>query len=152
MAVNIKLGIGVFFAGALAVWVVVLASGLRLDQVEADVPGPRTFKEVAQIATELGLYYRNADPYSTFDEDVMKRLVVSDRPLTSLRAIDLRFKPGDCRWGGTAAVTLDRAHVFDHYLASDAYAYRNWVARWGDFFLFGDPTLIRRLSEHKSGS
>jgi hypothetical protein len=143
-----KLGIGVFLVGALALCMVVLAGGLRLHDVEPDVPGPRSLKEVAQIANELGLYYRSDIYARPFDDSVYYRLVVSDRPLTFERVNELRFNRGEPCWGGTVAVTLDRAHGYDEYFASAAEEFPGWVARWGDFFLFGDPALIRRLTEH----
>jgi hypothetical protein len=146
MAVHIKLGIRVLLGGALALGLLVLACGLRLDDVERDVPGPRTLTEVAQIAAELGLYYRSDIPDQPFDESVLGRLIVSERPLPFKRVRELRFKPGDQRWNGTVAVTWDLSHGYDIFADSIAEEFRGWVARWGDFFLFGDPALIRRLT------
>jgi hypothetical protein len=145
MAPNFKLGMSVFLGGALALCLLALA-GWRRDHVEADVPGPRTLKEVVQVATELGLYYRSDRADRAFDNGIRYRLVVSESPLTFERAGELRFKPGDQCWDGTVAVTLDRAHGFYHFFALTADEYPGWVARWGDFFLFGDPALIRRLT------
>jgi hypothetical protein len=149
MAVNIKLGISFVLCSALALCVLVLTCDLRLHDVEANFPGPRTLKEVAQVATELGLYYRSDIADRPFDEGVLTRLFVSDRPLTFERVNALRFMPGDQRWNGTVAVTRDPSHSYDPYAALIVEKFPDWVAHWGDFFLFGDPALIRRLAGNR---
>jgi hypothetical protein len=144
MAANLRLDIGVSFAGGLVLLILALACWRRSDAVP-DVPGPRTLTEVAQAARELGLYYCGDHSDGRFEGGISRRLVLSDRPLNYQRVISLTFEAGHSCWEGTVAVTLDPSHAYDGYFDSTDGQSPRGVARWGDFFLLGDPALIRRL-------
>jgi hypothetical protein len=104
--------------------------------------------EVAAVAKRLGLYYRSERSDGSFDEPVPRRLVVSNRPITQERANSLRFQTGHPCWKGTVAVTLDPNHGCDDFFLATEDDAPGWAARWGEGFLFGDPGLIRQLTEH----
>jgi hypothetical protein len=147
MVGNMKLGAVVFMGGGLGLLLLAMV-GWRTDPVPARVAGPQTLTEVAQVATQLGLYYRSERPDGRFDGGVARRLVVSTQPITFERIVALTFEAGHSSWAGIAAVTMDPSRAYDDYLLSTATDSPGWAARWGEFFLFGDPDLVRRLAEH----
>jgi hypothetical protein len=120
-----------------AVLIVVLA-GLLLAWIEVPAQsdartGPRTMEEVIALVEKLGLHYRS----DQVDGVVGLRLVVSDSPLTWQRANAFRTVPKkDCRWSGTVAVLRGFGGVICMDEQTEA---------WGDFFVYGDPSLVERL-------
>jgi hypothetical protein len=136
---------GVGLSGVLALFMLGLACWQGSDKVPVN-SGPQTLTEVVQAVTDLGLYYCSDRPDGRFDGGRSGRLVVSERPVDFNRATLLKFEAGHSCWDGTVAVTLDPLHAYDGYFLSER-EYPGWVARWGEFFVLGDPSLIRRLVE-----
>jgi hypothetical protein len=92
--------------------------------------------EVIAIAQNLGLHYRS----DRADGAVAARLTISEAPLTWERANTLFLNPRDrSAWNGTIVVFC-----------------RDWAGLqtmpdeqfevWGEFFLYGDPSVIQRLT------
>jgi hypothetical protein len=119
--------------------VVVVALLLERTDVPAPVaarPGPRTMEEVIGLVQKLGLHYRSDHK----DGRVGSRLVVSDSPLTWQRANALRMGPNkDSDRNGTVAVLQSNSGM--------AIAPDERMEAWGDFFVYGDPSLIKRLTD-----
>ena len=119
----------------------VVVAGLLLERTDAPAPvaarpGPRTMEEVMGLVQKLGLHYRGDHK----DGAVGSRLVVSDSPLTWQRANAFRMGPQkDADRNGTVAV-LQSDCMF-------AIAPDERMEAWGDFFLYGDPSLIKRLTD-----
>src|SRR5262249_37040353 len=94
--------------------------------------GPRTMKEVIGLAQKLGLHYRSDQK----DGTVGSRLVVSESPLTWQRANTFPMVPKkDSDWNGTVSVLRGSLIMPDQRLEA-----------WGNFFVYGDPSLIKRLT------
>jgi len=105
----------------------------RAEPSQAD---PRTMKEVIAIAQKLGLHYRSDQQ----DGRVAVRLTISESPLTWERANALMLNPQDrSPWKGTIVV-FHRNWEGLQTMPDDAFEV------WGEFFLYGDPSLIRRLT------
>ena len=119
-----------------ALLIVVLA-GLLLAWIDLSTPldartGPRTMKEVIALVQKLGLHHRS----DREDGTVGSRLVVSESPLTWQRANAFPMVPKkDSDWNGTVAVLRGSLIVPDQQMEA-----------WGDFFVYGDPSLIKRLT------
>ena len=119
-----------------AVLIVVLA-GLLLEwsDLPARLPartGPRTMKEVIGIVQRLGLHCSSDKQ----DGTIGWRLVVSESPLTWQRANAFTMVPkNDTDWNGMVTVLRDSWIMPDQRLEA-----------WGDFFVYGDPALIQRLT------
>jgi hypothetical protein len=137
---NLKLGPALVRGLAAGILLLGLA-GLRPRPAPRPAAGPRTLAEVARIAGRLGLHCRT----DRQDGGASCRLVVSDRPLTFDRANYLPARPGHSCWRGTVAATLDGRRDYDDYDRTVQDSRPGWSARWGDFYLFGDPALIRKL-------
>jgi hypothetical protein len=96
---------------------------------------PRQLGQVIQMAQKLGLHYRG----DRAEGPVELRLLVSDSPLPWERANALvvgRKVNGD--WVGTVAVMQDPTA-----LALESHE----MTPWGRFLLYGDPALIKKLTE-----
>jgi hypothetical protein len=92
--------------------------------------------EVMAIAQKLGLHYRSDQQ----DGTVHARLTISEFPLTWERANALQLNPrGQAAWNGTVVVFCRGWNEVQ--TMSDAQ-----FKVWGKFFLYGDPSLIRRLT------
>jgi hypothetical protein len=119
----------------LALLIVVLV-GLLLQWTDLPAPsdartGPRTMNEVIGIVQELGLHCRS----DKIDGTVGFRLVVSESPLTWQRANTFTMVPkNDTDWNGLVTVLRDSWIMPDQRLEA-----------WGDFFVYGDRSLIKRL-------
>jgi hypothetical protein len=98
-------------------------------------PGPCTLQEVAAIADKLGLHHRSDE----LSGKVYYRLVVSDQPTTFDSVNRVRFGDLDhpC-WRGTVAVSTP-------WRGFERYRHPAHGVVWGEFFLYGDPGVIRRL-------
>jgi hypothetical protein len=98
--------------------------------------GPATLQEVARLAEEMGLYWRS----DRKDGAIKSRLVVSNRPLTAVRANLVRFNcPEHPCWVGTIAISRPWQHNISNYDPE-------YSVVWGDMFVYGDPEIIRRLT------
>jgi hypothetical protein len=94
-------------------------------------------EQVVTIAQKLGLHYCS----DRHDGVIDSRLVVSQSPVSLERACLLspaRF-PEHSDWKGTVAVYRRGRAVAFLPEAHEAVA-------WGSFFLYGDPSLVTRLS------
>ena len=120
------------FGGAVALALALCAYARRAPQAPT---APRTLYEMAQMAERLGLHHRS-DLVSGM---INNRLVISDYPLTFERANSLHVgDPEHPCWRGTvAACGGGRALPY----LNDA----EHGVLWGEFLLYGDPDLIRRL-------
>lgn len=99
-------------------------------------PGPESMQEVIRIADGLGLYWRS----DRFDGLVSHRLVVSERPVSCVRANDMRFGAPEHRcWNRTVAVCYPaKGHVMNFDPVCSAV--------WGQMMLYGDPEVIHKLT------
>jgi hypothetical protein len=92
-------------------------------------------KEVIGLARHLGLYYRSDKE----DGTVGSRLVVSESPLTWQRANTFPTVPQKSSdWNGTVAVLRGNGAI--------AVIPDQRMEVWGDFFVYGDRSLIQRLT------
>jgi hypothetical protein len=93
-------------------------------------------REVIAIAEKLGLHYRSDQQ----DGPVAVRLTISESPLTWERANALTLHPQDqSPWKGTIVVfRRDREGL--QPIPDDQFEI------WGEFFLYGDPSLVTRLT------
>lgn len=126
---------------------VLLVTGLLTASVwlyrqrPVDPEGPKTLKEVEELARRLGLYCCG----DRADGSVRNRLVLSEFPLTPERAHDLRFnQPTSPNWIGTVTVSINPRSYLPSFLPG-----RSLV--WGELFVFGDPELIRKLTRRDPG-
>ena len=116
---------------------IVLLAGLLLQWTDLPAPsdgrtGPRTMKEVIGIIQRLGLHCRS----DRQDGIIGWRLVVSESPLTWQRANDFTMVPqNDTDWNGMVTVLRDSWIMPDQRLEA-----------WGNFFVYGDRSLIKRLT------
>jgi hypothetical protein len=116
---------------------IVVVAGLLLEWTDLPAPldaraGPRTMKEVIGIVQKFGLHCRSDKE----DGTVGSRLVVSESPLTYERANAFPMVPQkDSDWNGTVAVLRGNLIMPDQRLQA-----------WGDFFVYGDRSLIKRLT------
>jgi hypothetical protein len=96
--------------------------------------GPGEFKEVMAIAQKLGLHYRGEHE----DETVQQRLLVSETPLSWERANGLFIGSRmTADWKGTVAVFRSDREIS---------LLPQQMTIWGQFLLYGDPALIKRLT------
>jgi hypothetical protein len=116
---------------------IVALAGLLLELIDLPAPlaartGPQTMKEVIGFVQKLRLHYRSDQE----DGTVGSRLVVSESPLTWQRANAFPMVPKkDSDWNGTVAILRGSLIVPDQRLEA-----------WGSFFVYGDPSLIKRLT------
>jgi hypothetical protein len=114
----------------------IISEVYRSSKAEPSSSDPRTMKEVIAIAEKLGLHYCSDQKGGT----IAARLTISESPLTWERANALTLNPEDrSPWKGTLVVFR-----------------RDWEGLetmpdkqfepWGEFFLYGDPSLIKRLT------
>jgi hypothetical protein len=107
--------------------------GIPAERSGTGRSGPREIKEILVIAQQLGLHCRGDRP----DGTVGRRLLISETLLTWERAnalfIGLRVTAD---WSGTVAVFPGQREVYSVPLQMTA---------WGQFLLYGDPTLIQKL-------
>ncbi len=109
---------------------------LRSCRSEPSQSDPRTLKEVIAIAQKLGLHYRSDQQ----DGTVHVRLTISESPLTWERANALMLNTHDqSPWKGTIVV-FRRNWEGVRTMPNDQFEV------WGEFFLYGDPSLIQRLT------
>ena len=118
------------------VLVLTLAAVRAFKPTEDRPTYPRSVKEIVPIAQDLGLYCQS----DRADGGLENRLVVSEVPLSLEQVNFLRFgDPRHACWAGVVAVSWPgRAYV--------DYSSPEHGLFWGDLFIFGDPTLIRRLT------
>lgn len=120
-----------FLGGALVTFVAVLAAPLYRSVCKP--VGPRTMDEVAAAAEQLGLFL-------VHDGTAGGRVLLSEQPLTRERAATMWLhSPHHPRWIGTVAVYLGWRGMMGNYDPACS-------AVWGEFFLYGDPALIERLT------
>jgi hypothetical protein len=102
--------------------------------------GPQTMREVIAIVQKLGLHYRSDRSDSLIDY----RLVVSESPLTLERVnVVAIFRPPDHPdWTGTVAV-----YRKGHGIVMDVLPESDTLVAWGEFLLYGDRSLIKRLTQ-----
>jgi hypothetical protein len=108
---------------------------------EPSLPGPQTMEQVVAVAQNLGLHYRSDRADGVIDS----RLIVSEAPVTLERAVLLSPArlPEDPQWFRTVAVYRSQ-----RYLTYFPGVYE--LVAWGSFFLYGDPSLIKRLTRQTS--
>jgi hypothetical protein len=95
---------------------------------------PRQIEEVLAIAQNLGLHCRG----DRQDGQIQMRLLVSDSPLTWERVGQLYMGRGEhTDWVGTVSV-MQGVKKFPPMAAN--------MTPWGNFLLYGDPALIRKLT------
>jgi hypothetical protein len=93
-------------------------------------------KEVIAVAEKLGLHCRSDQK----DGTIAARLTISESPLTWERANALTLDPQNpSPWKGTIV-------VFRRDWEGLETMPDNQFVIWGDFFLYGDPSLIERLA------
>jgi hypothetical protein len=120
---------------------IVVLVGFLLARIDSPAPleartGPQTMKEVIGIVQKLGLHYRSDKE----DGTVGSRLVVSESPLTWQRANVFPMIPKkDSDWNRRVAVLRSSIGVIE--LVPD-----EQMEVWGDFFVYGDSALIKRLT------
>jgi len=114
----------------------VLLYGLLPAERPPATDGPRSLAEVARLAHRAGLYASSDRP----DGRVVHRLIVSDRPISWLRANLLRFgAPDHPCWAGTVAVCFPARVYLANYDP-------DFCTLWGEVMLYGDRAVIRRLT------
>jgi hypothetical protein len=96
-------------------------------------------EQVIAIVQKLGLHYRS----DRHDGAIESRLIVSTVPVTVEQAgfLSPARRPEHPEWIGTVAV-YRRGHAVTFF----PQAHQAMV--WGSFFLYGDPSLVKRLSGH----
>jgi hypothetical protein len=108
----------------------------RSGRAEPSQSGPQTMNEVMAIAEKLGLHYRSDQQ----DGTVHARLTISESPLTWEHANALQLNPRDkSAWNGTIV-------VFCRDWNGVQTMWDDQFKVWGKFFLYGDPSLITRLT------
>lgn len=110
---------------------------------QAEPTKPQTLGEVMGIARKLGLHCRS----ERADGEIGIRLLVSEAPLPLERANLLCFggreksNKGRSDWVGVVAVYKPGLVIVD----SDP------VMQWGNLLVYGDPTLMEKLTGNKIG-
>ena len=113
-----------------------MSSNYRSRRVVPSPSGPQTMKEVIAIAEKMGLHYRSDQQ----DGTVYVRLTISEAPLAWDRANALVLNPRNkSAWNGTVVVFC-RVWNEGQTVSDDRYEV------WGEFLLYGDPSLIKRLT------
>jgi len=124
-------------AGGILLEIIAFACGL----MGGPPAGPQSLREVAQIAADMGLHHDS--PRRSVVDDYS--LVVSDRPLTWERVNELRFNsPEHPGWRGTVAV----CYPADRFMANYD---PEFSIVWGKMFVYGDPHIMRRLTNQLEG-
>jgi hypothetical protein len=96
---------------------------------------PRSLEEVLAIAQKHGLYCCGDQAAGS----IGRRLIISESPLSWERANAFRIGHSvDRDWKGTVAVVRDMDGM-------QTIPDEN-IKVWGEFFLYGDPSLIERLT------
>jgi hypothetical protein len=123
--------------GALAVAAVVFTTAGWYGWREQVRPrGPATLEEVVEQADRLGLYTAGDRQGGA----IGCRLVVSEFPVSVVRACDLRMGvPSHPCWISTVAVCRPWRSFLPNYVAGR-------TVIWGDLLVIGDPEVIRRLT------
>jgi hypothetical protein len=114
----------------------ILSSHSGSRRVEPSQSDPQIMQEVMAIAEKLGLHYRGDQQ----DGTVNARLTISESPLTWERANALQLNPQNkSAWNGTIVV-FRRSWNGVQTMSNVQFEV------WGNFFLYGDPSLIKRLT------
>jgi hypothetical protein len=132
-----------YFLGFVLVIAVTTVVAYWTDPWPESLPsGPQEIEEVIAVTRNLGLHYRS----DRLDGVIDGRLIVSELPLTWERAARLSAcrMPEHPDWIGTVAVyrTTVGSPTFD--------GYTDRSVTWGSFLLYGDPSLIERLTGRTS--
>ena len=115
--------------------IAVVVAGWTYSSCTVPRRGPQNIQEAIGIAQNSGLYWGSDER----DCVPVYYLVMSEFPVTRERAGDLRMNdPGHPGWVGTVRLYSPWQSMLPNYDPACS-------AVWGEFFIYGDPRLVKRL-------